>query len=160
KPTDIQARVPEVSWRKGTYIIEFRSPPLAQYTGGIRALPATSPAATGDARLDTRSTAAQSYLSHLAAEQSRGLLAIQRATGTFRSPQARFTRAFNGVVMKLSAAEAERISRLPDVKRLVLDEIRELHTDTGPEFIGAAEIWTGSAGNATGNKGEGMVVGI
>lgn len=161
RPGKGEARVPEVSWRKsGTYIIEFHSPPLAQYSGGIRNLPPTSPAATGDARLDANSTAARSYLSHLSAEQSRGLLAIQRATGNFRQPEARLTHAFNGVVMKLSAEEAERISRLPEVKRLVLDEIRQLHTDSGPAFIGAPEIWTGGAGNGTGNKGEGMVVGI
>src|SRR5690606_32089388 len=137
-----------------------RSPPLAQYAGGIRSLPATSPAVTGEARLDTDSYAAQRYLSHLTAEQSRGLLAIQRATGSFRAPQARFTRAFNGVVMKLSAAEAQRVSQLPEVKRLVFDEIRELHTDAGPAFIGAPEIWSGNAGNGTGHKGEGMVIGI
>lgn len=161
KPAENHARVPEVSWREeGTYIIEFRSPPLAQYAGGIRSLPATSPAVTGEARLDTDSYAAQRYLSHLTAEQSRGLLAIQRATGSFRAPQARFTRAFNGVVMKLSAAEAQRVSQLPEVKRLVFDEIRELHTDAGPAFIGAPEIWSGNAGNGTGHKGEGMVIGI
>lgn len=148
RPGKGEARVPEVSWRKsGTYIIEFHSPPLAQYSGGIRNLPPTSPAATGDARLDANSTAARSYLSHLSAEQSRGLLAIQRATGNFRQPEARLTHAFNGVVMKLSAEEAERISRLPEVKRLVLDEIRQLHTT--PALPSSAPRKSGRAAPAT-----------
>src|SRR3954447_18600684 len=60
----VTALAPGVASAK-TYIVQLKAPPLAAYPGGTKGLGATSPVAAGDTKLNTKSTAARSYLSYL-----------------------------------------------------------------------------------------------
>jgi subtilisin family serine protease len=65
----------------------------------------------------------------------------------------------NGTATRLTEAEAEILRSHPMVRSVNVEEIHQLSTDVGPEWIGAAAIWDGTSGFSA-NEGEGMVVGI
>jgi hypothetical protein len=64
------------------YIVQLEGAPLASYRGGVRGLQATSPAVTGESKLDVQSAASQAYLNYLAEQQDQFLAACSRP-GTF-----------------------------------------------------------------------------
>ena len=59
------------------YLLRLADPPLASYRGEIRGLDATSPVATGAAKLDADAPASQAYLGYLAEKQNDVLDAMQ-----------------------------------------------------------------------------------
>ena len=63
------------------------------------------------------------------------------------------------LVVKLTAAEAAQLAKMPGVRQVQPDFVRELATDSGPRWINADDVWAGTAGLAP-NKGEGVVVGL
>ena len=69
-----------------------------------------------------------------------------------------FRVAFNGAIVEMSAAEAMRIAKLPEIASVIPDKMRHLHTDNGPQWIGADDIWNGADFPVT--KGEGIVIGV
>lgn len=85
---------------------------------------------------------------------------LKRGAAPFK-PEFQFQHAFNGLVLSLSAAEAEQLKTLPEVSLIEAYREDELTTDAGPALIGAPGIWTGaSAPNGFRSKGEGVVIGI
>ncbi|MSQ97914.1 MAG: hypothetical protein EXR85_01225 [Xanthomonadales bacterium] len=151
------------------YIVEFHDSALAAYAGGKLALPlqssqperleATSPAVTGARKLDVRSPQSRAYLDYL--DQTHALFKVQAARLLGRSiqPDAVYRYALNGMALDLTASEAAGLASSPMVKSVRKDTRQRLHTDAGPKWIGAAEIWSGQSGFAA-NRGEGMVIGI
>jgi uncharacterized repeat protein (TIGR01451 family) len=144
---------------EGYWIVTLDDPPLATYTGGIAGLDATSPLATGAPRLDVTDPEAQVYLDHLAARQDEVVAAMTAALGRSLDIPYRFTNATNGLSVWLTPEEAGRVLRLPGVADIEKNQITQLTTDLGPEFIGAPAVWDGSASGAA-SRGEGIVVGI
>jgi subtilisin family serine protease len=143
------------------HIVLLDGAPLAAYGGGVAGLAPTDPSVTGARRLDARSAASRAYLAHLNVQQTDQLARIGTAIG--RSVQAihRYNAVLNGFALALSAAEAQRVSALPGVARVVRESILQLTTDVGPVWIGAGGIWDGSAtGGVPGTRGEGMLVGV
>src|SRR5690606_39638383 len=69
---------------------------------------------------------------------------------------------FHGVAIRgLTAAEAERIPRLPGVKEVKIVEDYELSTDRVEEFVGAGAVWDGSGTpGGIGKRGEGQVIAV
>ncbi|MGH8949192.1 MAG: S8 family serine peptidase, partial [Acidimicrobiia bacterium] len=65
--------------------------------------------------------------------------------------------ALNGFAAALTAAEAERLAGQRDVISVVPDELRQLQTDTSPDFLGLTDA--GGAW-ASGFTGEGVVIGV
>ncbi|WP_116947201.1 S8 family serine peptidase [Jiangella endophytica] len=169
--TDLSVQQQEkgVALRLGTaaapelYIVQLDQPAVPAYDGGIEDLAATGPEARGAEPLDVESRAAQAYTGHLEAAQAELVDQIDDEIG--RAPEVRFTYtyALNGIAVELTKDEALAVAELPGVTSVLVDQVRELHTDRGPGWIGAPAIWDGSGtpdASDTGTKGEGIVVGI
>ncbi|SDS11155.1 S8 family serine peptidase [Jiangella sp. DSM 45060] len=169
--TDLSVHQQEkgVALRLGTaaapelYIVQLDQPAVPAYDGGIDGLAATGPQARGAEPLDADSRAAQAYAGHLEEEQAELVARIDDEIG--RAPEVAFTYtyALNGIAVELTKDEALAVAELPGVTSVTVDVERELHTDVGPEWIGAPALWDGSgtpAADDTGTKGEGVVVGV
>ncbi len=125
------------------YIVELISPPAAQF------------AATK--QLDTKSVDVQRYVARIDLEQQ-AVLSSAQLKGR-QVPTHRYRYVLNGFTIDLNAEEALRMAQTPGVARVSPDAFERLHTDAGPAWIGAAEAWAGVP-NATGTRGEGVIVGI
>jgi uncharacterized repeat protein (TIGR01451 family) len=143
------------------YLVRLQDPPLASYRGGIQGLAATSPAATGARGLDLNSPAVVAYTAHLAAQRAQALSSMRQLLSRDLEVVYEYYAANNGMAVVLTADEAAAVAKLPEVRFIQRNFERELHTDAGPEWIGAPAIWDGTAtGGMPGSQGEGMVVGV
>jgi uncharacterized repeat protein (TIGR01451 family) len=131
-----------------TYIIQLDSP----------AIPTRS---LDDEKGVQRSTGAAEYGQELKAEQADLTSSIARITGSTPKVLASFTHAINGITVKLTRSQAQRVARIDGVKAVQVDFTRQITTDRGPQWIGADTIWSGdSVPSGVGSKGEGIIVGI
>ena len=140
------------------YLVQLEDAAVPAYTGGVEGLRAVQ--AEGRS-YDATAARERAYRGHLEAEQADLERQIRDLTG--RAPQIRFryTDAVNGIAVRLTSAEAQRVAGLAGVAAVQVDEERELQTDVGPEWIGAPSIWDGTATpDGTGTEGQGVVVGV
>lgn len=145
----------------GYYIVMLEDAPLAAYEGTLRSFAATSPAVTGDMKLDVASEASVAYREYLLEAQSSVLAEISSTAGRAGlDVPYQYTLAFNGMAVYLTPAEALQVASIDGVAKVFPSFTRELFTDVGPEWIGAPSIWDGSATPDMGTQGEGMIVGI
>jgi hypothetical protein len=154
---------PGVPQARGTFIVTFREPALAEYRGGVPgiAVPKRRLSPGGRERLDVKSAEAQDYVAHLRGQQSQRERQIARAIGTPLPVRMRMQHALNAIVVDMSNAQAARVARLPEVLRVEPEHILTRSTDLGPQLIGAVPVWNGTnPGAPAGYRGEGMVVGI
>lgn len=90
---------------------------------------------TSDNKIDLKSQAAIAYINGLKQEQSRFLAELsssfERSVAAVR-PDFQFQHAFNGLVLRLTAEEAERIRKMPDVALVEQNFDQPLNTDAGP----------------------------
>jgi subtilisin family serine protease len=96
------------------YIVQLAEPPLAAGSGPMAP---TLVERSQEAALDT----------------------ITGALGKPTRPDFTYQHAFNGFALRLTPDEAARVASLPGVEDVGPDYEQELHTDTGPAFIGAAQ---------------------
>ena len=82
---------------------------------------------------------AQAQLSAIEAGQSATLAAVADVMGEAPEPRFVYRRAFNGFALVLTPAQAQAVAKLPGVRSVERDYVQELHTDTGPGLIGAAQ---------------------
>lgn len=146
------------------YIVLHQAPSLAQYRGEVAGLPATSPAATGAARLDAKSAESLAYLEYLTGQHGLLVTGIEQALGRSVEVTNRYDAVLNGIALKMDLDEALVVSHLPGVRHVERNSALELHTDNGPRWIGADVMWgedpvTGNA-PCDRNCGEGVVVGV
>jgi len=144
-------------------------PPLAAYDGRILMTPergagstrlsATANAFTGARKLDVHSPRSQKYLQFLDErfEHLRGTAALD--LGRQLKAAHRYRNALNGFATELSATEVETMRKLQNVKAVLVDKNHRLHTDSGPNWLGAEVIHLGNSGFAP-TGGEGIVIGI
>lgn len=144
---------------RAVYAVLLDEPPVALYAGGTRQLAATSPEATGAARLDVRSSAVRAYADYLRGRQDAVLADLASALRTEITPVYRYVYALNGFALRLSEKDAATARGVAGVARVVRDSAHRYETDRGPALIGAPSIWDGTA-TGVGAQGEGMVVGI
>ena len=142
----------------GRYIVKFKDPPLSVYRGGLPNLPPTNPSARGEKKLNASDPDSINYLNYLSRRHSDIHHKMEKVLGRGINIAHAFQVAFNGVAVKMSAAEARRIAKLPGIVDVIPDKMRHLHTDNGPQWIDADDVWDGSVSAAT--KGEGIVIGI
>jgi subtilisin family serine protease len=131
----------------GFYIVQLKDEPLATYTGGIPGFIPTSPLATGDLKLDLKSTASQAYVDYLDVQQNQFISKVNDLLERQVEVSFTYKHAYNGVVIFLSPAEAARVAGLDEVNLLYRDGVEELLTDSGPGFLGASTLWGGSFQN-------------
>ncbi|WP_345335457.1 S8 family serine peptidase [Ferrimonas pelagia] len=151
------------------YIIELSERPVALYQGGVAGLSATAPRKSSvlgylnfhdQNKIQTDSPAVQQYQSYLQQKQNDTLSQIAAVVG--QSPQvvAQYQLAFNGMAVRMSQSEAAQVAQIPNVRAVQKDAVYQVHTDVGPQLIGADKIWNGLSSVPGEFRGEGMLVGI
>jgi len=144
-----------------TYVVLFREAPLAGFRGGLGI---ASPRDPQSNRLNAHSRAAREYVSYLQNRQRNHETRLGQAIGRPLHVTMRLQHAVNGIVTQLSADEAARVAKQPDVLLVEANRDYPIDTDTGPGLIGAKTLWKGvtdlsGSGNVSA-RGEGVVVGI
>ncbi len=162
--------------RSARYIVQLSEPPLATYRGGQSGLEATAilpahtaggqghvapvgPGADGRARLDTESPAARAYRSHLLDRQAElegriaGLAPEARA-------QYHYTTLLNGIVLRLTEAQAEAVAGLPGVLAVHEAERIELRMDAANPLVGAPAAWEDPRIGGQADAGRGVRIAI
>lgn len=135
-----------------SYVVVMAAVPVVAYDGSEPGLAATAPD-PGES-VEPTAPEVEAYVEHLEATQ----VAVVEAAGA--SPDAvgeQFTFALNGFEAVLTPTEVAAIERTPEVARVVPNELRQLHTDASPRFLGldaARGVW------ASGYTGEDVVVGV
>ena len=139
----------------GLYIVQLVDPPAAQN-------PSLPQQQQKGGRADLRSAPATEYADQLRLRQQQLLESVsQRFGGASALMLESYQYAFNGFVGRLSADGLEYLRKHPSVRNIEPVTVLPLDTDSGPSFIGADAIWSGSAtGGAPGTSGEGVVIGI
>lgn len=142
-------------------IVRLTDPALSSYRGGVDGLAPTSPEALGETRLDPGSAASVAYLRHLDLVQDAVVVEMSAVLGRRVEAVYRYSYAYNGVAVRLSDGEVERVEALDAVARVSDPVVRRVASDAGPGWIGAPAIWDGSATpDAAGTRGEGVVIGV
>jgi len=148
---------------KKLYIVRLKDAPVTTYSGGIKEFAATKIVqkrlSSKIVKFDSKSYAAKKYANYLEKQQDNFLSKASSKLGGQLSKLKSLKYAINGLVTKLTYAEAATLSSMPEVAFVEQNEISELNTDTGPEFIGAGAVWDGTSG-ASEYMGDGIVVGI
>ncbi|RDX36667.1 hypothetical protein DZA50_03750 [Kangiella sp. HD9-110m-PIT-SAG07] len=133
-----------------------------RYFVQLRELPAafvkSSAGVKKNSKLNFKSSSAQSKLAKIQKEQSSFMASAKSKIGGSMKVLHTYSVAFNGYSMELSEAQAEKLLEMPQVLKVVRQVPYEMHTDVGPQHIGADSVWNPTEG--TGAKGEGVVVGI
>ena len=157
------------------YIVRLKDAPAATYTGDVPGFAATSARLRGETTLDVK--AAASYAAYLDERQSALLDSGAQLLGRALQARFRYHFAFNGMSLKLTPVEAQRLAKLPGV--LSMQPVRFYRpsvtiTTGGGVFVfsspasagetNASRSWVNSAviwqrpSTGTDNEGEGMVL--
>ncbi len=103
----------------------------------------------------------QGYLNSLAVNRQAVMARAENVLGRAVEVRYVYDVILNGVSVELSALEAVELQKMPGIRKVLKDQIYTLDTDAGPQWIGAGDLWNGSAvPNSLGTKGEGVLVGI
>ena len=153
------ATASDSSQQRAVYLIALRDAPLVENAAkrvsvGTK-VPGGGRQAMRDALAAPQSTV---YLTQLDAARNAVVDLAARAIGHPLVPTQIYTHAANGMAIELTRAEADKIAVLPGVAAVRRERILRVHTDAGPQWIGADSLWSGQAGLAT--KGEGAVIGV
>ncbi|MBI2380053.1 MAG: S8 family serine peptidase [Gammaproteobacteria bacterium] len=155
-----------------TYIVRLKGQPSALYDGSISGLKATSPRFRDGAETKLLASnklvttpgkpdsALNAYRSYLKSQQS-GFLS--KATATLGAFELRhqMTDAINAITVRMTPEQAERMAKMGEVVQIQRSKTYQLHTDVGPQHIGAAQIWDGSVTKDNlPYQGEGVLVGV
>ncbi len=138
-----------------TYIVQLAAEPAASYSGGVAGYAATQPAP--GARFSARAASVQRYLRYLDAQQKSVAALVAKAPIV-----ARYHTVYNGFAALLTDAEAAALRASPKVVAVHVDERRQLHTVSTPEFLGltgADGVWNKTVDGIP-LRGEDIVVGI
>lgn len=135
------AAVPDLATHPARrWIVQLADPPAARYPGGVGALPATAPEATGRRRLAVGAPSTQAYLNFLHARQRDAFSAIAASV-----PGAYVERSYqlvlNGLAVRMSAAQAARVRQLPGVRAVTPDVAFRPTMYATPQQVGAPTAW-------------------
>ncbi len=125
------------------YIVVLDGAPLASYRGGVANLAPTNQARQSGKKINSRSPESQAYLGYLQQEQAAFIDRANRTLGRPLDVLYTYRATLNGFAARMTAAEAQQIAKLSGVRLVEKEKIYELHTDAGPTWIGAPEIWGG-----------------
>ena len=125
---------------------------MVAYEGGVPGLAGTAPPA-GE-KVDRNSAAVRAYQGHLHSQHAEAVAAAGVSASAILID---YEFALNGFSAALTAAEAEKLAVQKNVISVVPDELRHLHTDTSPDFLGLTD---GGGAWDSGITGEGVVIGV
>ncbi|MCX6049409.1 MAG: CHRD domain-containing protein, partial [Chloroflexi bacterium] len=144
KVTGSDGTVSAASTTLDTYIVVLNGAPLASYRGGVANLAPTNPTVQGRRKLDARSAESRAYLNYLEQQQADFIASANKTLGRPLDVLYTYKATVNGFAAKMTAAEAQRLAKLPEVRRVEKERIYQLQTDAGPAWLGAPEIWGGN----------------
>ena len=140
----------------GDYIVVLRQQPEATYDGRTAGLAATRPAEGG--KFSAASAAATQYREHL-----RSTLRKVRERADVTAVTDEFTTVTSGFSARLSAQQAQRLARDPEVLAVAPDRLRQLDTSKTPDFLGLTGddgLWGRLGGVGAAGAGSSVVVGV
>jgi len=142
----------QVSGDRSPYVVIMDDDPVVAYEGEIPGLPATKP--DKGKKVNPNSAAVKKYQDHLDGQRGKA-----RAGAGIDASQvvATYDFALTGFAALLTQAEAEKLRTQKGVAAVIRDELRQLHTDTSPDYLGLTD--SGGAYDS-GYTGEGVVVGV
>lgn len=143
------------------YIVTFSEPGALKYEGGTGGLKATAKVLRSKARNKGANPDVRAYRDYLNGVLDDHANQMTAALNRQVQPLLRYNVLRTGMAVLLTAEEAQLVAGMPGVLEVRKDEMYELDTDAGPQWIAADTIWDGSAvpGGAP-NFGAGVVVGI
>jgi len=153
------------NYHEGTerYIVRLVDKPVTTYRGGVKGYAATNLSSKSkkfnSIKFNAKSTESKQYLSYLDSKQASFISKASSALSA-QVPNLRSLKyAINGLITELTFEQAKTIAAMDEVAFVERDYKVEYQTDTGPELIGAGEVW---GGTATGTEflGEGVVIGV
>jgi subtilisin family serine protease len=137
------------------YIVQLTGAPLASYQGGDAGYAATRPAV--GSKLDAHSTSAQAYRGHLKDKQT----SVLRGAGIDPGRTVyQYQTAFNGVAVKLTALQAQKMAHAPGVLHVFKSRIVHVDTPITPRFVGLTGndgVWKRQFGGDR-NAGNGVII--
>jgi subtilisin family serine protease len=102
---------------------------------------------------------AQTLRSAVMREQAGHIQAMNRALGHELNVSHYFLVTHSGIAARLTPEEAQTVRGLPGIKSVERERMYHTTTFRSPEFIGANQIWDGTAvPGGVGTKGEGIIV--
>ena len=125
------------------YIIQLEGDAVATYTGGVRGLSPTKPAAYGKTRLDVTSAQVKGYQNYLQQKQAEFMQTLSA-----RFPQVKVERnlslLLNGIVISHPGKTElrDQLALLPGVKRVFEHELYHAQMDASLDLINAPEAWS------------------
>lgn len=143
---------------RGVYVVQLQELPLARSPRAVR----VAASRTGrPPRLDLDALDSRRELDRLWSGQEAALAAIGDSLGRPAEPRARYSVAFNGFALEMTAEEAERLATLPGIARVRPSSRLKIASDAGPAWSGAPGLWDGTAtGAPVITQGEGIVIGV
>lgn len=139
-----------------TYIVQLADEPLVAFTGG-HGLAATAP--SHGEKVDVDSAAAEAYTDYLSTQRAEALATVGLSKSDVVTT---YDVALNGFAVKMNAAEAVRMQKLPGVVQVWEDEIRHADTVQTPDYLGLSGeggVWAEQFGGVE-NAGDGVIVGV
>ncbi len=136
----------------GNFIVQMADEPVVAYTGGVKGLRATAPAA--GAKIDPHSPAVVAYVGYL---NGKHLGVLNNVGGTKLYD---YTYSFNGFAAQLTAAQANKLVGTDGVLAVSPDEMVTVDTSSTPTFLGLTDpggLWDQLGG--TTSAGEGIIIG-
>lgn len=150
-----------------TYVVVLKSPSLAQWhkerlLDRSFSIQSDSSAAGGkppSPKLDFDAPEVKDYLAEMEEGFRRFRGEASLKLGREIQPRNRYRNALNGFSVTMSEVEARKLSEMPQVMLVEPDRKFRLHTDAGPLWIGADDIW-GGLGALPERRGESIVIGV
>ncbi|KIO36420.1 S8 family serine peptidase [Shewanella sp. cp20] len=146
------------------YFVRFKQSPVASYDGSLKGFAATNiqinkanKQASG--LLNSHSEASLQYRGYLKQQQADTIQRLSGKLDRVLKPTHDYQLVVNAMAVKLKPGEASIIAKDPSVVSVEPIDLHYIQTSTGPEFIGAKQVWLGDSQNA-GTQGEGVIVGV
>ena len=137
------------------YVVVFKDPPAASYTGGIKGLKATKPA-RGE-QLNPRAKEVRAYADYLKGVHA-NYHAYLNSKAAGAEVVAEYALAANAVAIKANGANPETLKQGPGVKSVDASWLYRPAMNDSVELISADDVWPSQGGRS--NAGSGVKVGI
>ncbi len=143
------------------HIVMIAETGALKYQGGIPDLAGTSRIIKARKKNAGADPDIRAYRAHLDDVLDTYRTRFEAALGRSLTPLLRYTVRKVGMAVLLTETEAQDIKNMPGVTEVRKDQLYELDTDAGPQWIGAEAIWSGTGTpDSMPNFGAGVVVGV